>query len=42
MIGQRNYGSNYGGSHPGDSLKFFAAMLVIILLASLAYVSLGN
>jgi hypothetical protein len=40
MIGHRNYGSNYGGSHPGDSLAFFVAIAIIIGLAVAAFASI--
>lgn len=37
MIGQRNYSTNYGGSHPGDHGIFAVVIIIILVLAGLCY-----
>lgn len=39
MPGYKNYGSNYGGSHPGDSIAFIVVIVLILGGALVAYAS---
>lgn len=37
MFNKRNYRADYGKSHPGDSGAFAVVIVIILVLAALAY-----
>lgn len=41
-MGERKYSTGYEKSHPGDHGNFFVAIIVIIILAIIAYSQMGN